>query len=100
MQYAMILKYSNLHSATFFIKKIYIYYWWFKYVYSILICLTGAVYLFDVDLQWPGDEHHEFWMFCATGRTEEEMGRTRAHITSLLPSVFHGSISSQNYMIY
>ena len=43
--------------------------------------------LFSIDLHWPSDEHHEFWMFCTTGRTEEEMGRPCAHITSMSPCV-------------
>jgi len=43
--------------------------------------------LSSVDLQRPSDKHHEFWMFCTTRRTEEEMGRTCAHITSMSPCV-------------
>lgn len=37
-----------------------------------------------VDLQRPSDEYHELWMFYTTRRTEEEMGRTCTHITSML----------------
>jgi len=59
-----------------------------------MIGLTGAKFnhfglllvniLSCADLQWPSYEHHEFWMFCPTGRTEEEVGGTCAHITSML----------------
>jgi len=52
----------------------------------------------SADLQRPSDEYHEFWMFCTTRRSEEEMGRTCPHITSTLPYISCACTASWNHL--